>query len=144
MKTRHVMIMVISMALITAASVLAVAGEKTMVVPFAELQWKEMGIPGVTAAPVSGDMEKGPSRFFLKYASGLVTPMHHHTSDHFVVLVSGSVTMTVEGKDYKLGPGSYFALVQKAPHLTRVEGTEPAVFYITADAPWDVVLEEKK
>ena len=144
MKMKHVMIMAVAAALIAAASVLAIAAEKTMVLPKAELVWKDMGIPGIQAAVVSGDMEKGPSRFFLKYPVGLVTPPHHHTTDHYATLISGNITLTVDGKDYKLGPGSYFALTGKATHVSKVEGNEEAVFFIQADGPWDVVMEEKK
>ena len=144
MKLKHVMIMVTTAAVIAAASVLAFAGEATMVTPNADLKWKDLGIPGVAAAVVSGDMEKGPSRFFLKYPVGLVTPLHHHTTDHYVAMISGNITLTVAGKDYKLGPGSYFQLTGGAPHVAKVEGNEPAVFFIQADGPWDVVMEEKK
>lgn len=144
MKMKHVMILVVTAAVVAAASVVAIGGEKTMVVSKADLKWKDMGIPGVAAAPVSGDMEKGASRFFLKYPVGFVTPLHHHTTDHYVTLVSGTLTMTVEGKAYKLGPGSYFALTGKAPHIAKVEGNEEAVMFIEADGPWDVVMEEKQ
>lgn len=115
---------------------------KTAVMAKSDLQWKDMGIPGVVAAPVSGDMDKGPSRFFLKYPAGFVTPNHHHTTDHYVAMISGSITLTTGGKDYKLGPGSYFALTGMAPHVARVEGNEEAVFFIQADGPWDVVVEK--
>lgn len=142
MKLKHVMIMVITAAVIAAASVLVIAGEATMVTPKADLKWKDMGIPGVAAAPVSGDMEKGASRFFLKYPAGFVTPNHHHTTDHYVTVVSGNLTLTVAGKDYKLGPGSYFQLTGKAPHVAKVEGNEDAVMFIQADGPWDVVMEK--
>ena len=144
MKMKHVMIMALSAGVIAAASVLAIAGDKTVVVPKAELKWKDMGIPGVAAAVVSGDMEKGPSRFFLKYPVGLVTPLHHHSTDHYATLISGSISLTVDGKEQKIGPGSYFALIGKAPHIAKVEGTEDAVFFIQADGPWDVVMDEKK
>ena len=107
----------------------------------ADLKWKEMGIPGVAAAPVSGDMDKGPSRFFLKYPVGFVTPKHHHNADHYVAVVSGTITLTVDGKDHLLGPGSYFALTGKASHTAKVEGPSEAVFFIQADGPWDVVAE---
>ena len=142
MKLKHVMIMVISAAMIAAASVLFADTGKTVVVPKADLKWKDMGIPGVMAAPVSGDMKQGTSRFFLKYPKGFVTPNHYHTPDHYVTLVSGHVTITVDGKDYKLVPGSYFALTDKAPHVAKVEGDEEAVFFIQADGPWDVVMEQ--
>ncbi|HEX6790058.1 MAG TPA: cupin domain-containing protein [Candidatus Krumholzibacteria bacterium] len=144
MKLKHVTILALSAALVAAASVLAIAGEMTMVTPKADLKWKDLGIPGVAAAVVSGDMEKGPSRFFLKYPVGLTTPLHHHTTDHYVTLISGNITLTVAGKDYKLGPGSYFQLTGKAPHVAKVEGNEEAVFFIQADGPWDVVMEATK
>ena len=143
MKLKHVMIMVATVAVIAAASVLAVAGEATMVTPKADLKWKDLAIPGVAAAVVSGDMDKGPSRFFLKYPVGLVTPAHHHSADHYVTVLSGNITLTVGGKDYKLGPGSYFQLTGAAPHVAKVEGKEDAVFFIQADGPWDVVMEQK-
>jgi len=143
MKLKHVMIMTISTALIAVASMLAIGAGKSVVVAKADLKWKDMGIPGVVAAPVSGDMEKGASRFFLKYPVGFVTPKHHHPADHYVTMVSGTITLTMDGKDYKLGPGSYFALTEKMPHTAKVEGNEEAVFFIQADGPWGVVMEKK-
>src|SRR5262245_30827743 len=142
MKLQHVVILVVSAALTAVASVHVAGAGKSVVVPKGDLKWKDMGIPGVQAAPVSGDMQKGPSRFFLKYPVGFVTPNHHHTADHYVALVSGNITLTVDGKDQKLGPGSYFALTDKAPHVAKVEGNEEAVFFIKADGPWDVVMEK--
>ena len=142
MKLKSLVVMVVSSAVVVAASVSVVGAGKSVVVPKSDLKWKDMGIPGVAAAPVSGDMEKGPSRFFLKYPVGFVTPNHHHTADHYVALISGNITLTVDGKDQKLGPGSYFALTGKAPHVAKVEGKEEAVFFIQADGPWDVVPEK--
>ena len=142
MKLKPVMILAISAALIAAASVLTIGAGKSVVVAKADLKWKDMGIPGVAAAPVSGDMEKGASRFFLKYPVGFVTPKHHHTAHHYVTVVSGTITLTVDGTDHKLGPGSYFALTEKMPHTAKVEGNEEAVFFIQADGPWDVVMEK--
>lgn len=105
----------------------------------AELKWKDLG-NGVKAAVVSGDMDKGASRFFLKYPVGLVTPLHHHDADHYVTVISGSITLSTGGKDHKLGPGAYFALTKKAPHIAKVEGKEEALFFIQADSPWNVVM----
>ncbi|MGQ0794455.1 MAG: cupin domain-containing protein [Deltaproteobacteria bacterium] len=142
MKLKRIVITVISAVLIVSASLLAMSGSKSAAVSKADLVWKDLGIPGVAAAQVSGDMEKGASRFFLKYPVGFVTPKHHHTTDHYAAVVSGSVTLTMDGKDHKLGPGSYFALTDKMPHTVKVEGSEDAVFFIQADAPWDVVMEK--
>ena len=131
----------ISVALMAGAPLLAAGGDSAVVVTKADLKWKDMG-NGIAAAPVSGDMAKGASRFFLKYPVGLVTPRHHHDADHYATVVSGAITLTVEGKDYKLGPGAYFALTNKASHTAKVEGKEAAVFFIQADGPWNVVIKK--
>ena len=125
----------------TAAEAAADAG-RVVAVPQAELKWTDMGVPGLAAAPVSGDMAKGPCRFYLKYPVGFVSPSHHHSSDHYATVVSGTITLTAGGKEHRLGPGSYFALTGKMPHVAKVEGNEPAIFFIQSDGPWDVVMEK--
>jgi mannose-6-phosphate isomerase-like protein (cupin superfamily) len=129
-------------SVMTGAPTLAVGAGSAVVVAKADLKWKDMG-NGIAAAVVAGDMDKGASRFFLKYPIGLVTPKHHHSADHYVAVVSGTITLTVEGKDHKLGPGAYFALTNKASHTAKVEGNEEAVFFIQANGPWNVVMEKK-
>jgi len=141
MAIKRAMVISISAALIAVTAMVALASDASVVLSNSDLKWKDMG-NGIQAAPVSGDMEKGPCRFFLKYPVGLVTPNHHHDADHYVTVVSGSITLTVGGKDHKLGAGSYFALTGKAPHVAKVEGKEAAVFFIQADGPWNVVMEK--
>ncbi|MFQ2106561.1 cupin domain-containing protein [Aeromonas rivipollensis] len=138
MKSMYAVVLSLSALLLVAIPARA---ESTLVMTKADLKWKDMG-NGIAAAPVSGDMAKGESRFFLKYPAGLVTPNHHHDADHYVTLVSGAVTLTVAGKEYSLGPGDYFALTDKQPHVAKVEGSEEAVFFIQADGPWNVVMEK--
>jgi glyoxylate utilization-related uncharacterized protein len=143
MKLKHFMVMAVLAALTVGTPVLPAIGEgKSVIVTKADLKWKDMGAPGVAAAPVSGDMEKGASRFFLKYPVGFVSPKHHHTADHYVTVIFGTLTLTVDGKDHRLGPGSYFALTEKMSHIAKVEGNEEAVFFIQADGPWDAVMEK--
>jgi quercetin dioxygenase-like cupin family protein len=141
MTLKHALVISILAVLMAGASMLAADPGSTVVVAKADLNWKDMG-NGVTAAAVSGNMENGASRFFMKYPVGLVTPNHHHDTDHYVAVVSGTITLTVDGKDHKLGPGAYFALTNKASHTARVEGNEDAVFFIQADGPWNVVMEQ--
>ena len=141
MKKKHVLVLALAAAVVSAASVLAAEMGKSVVVAKADLKWKSMG-NGIAAAPVSGDMDKGPSRFFLKYPAGLVTPMHHHTANHHVTMISGTITLNVGGKEHRLGPGAYFMLGDKAAHIAKVEGSEDAVMFIQAEAPWDVVMKK--
>ena len=141
MTFKHAIVISISVVLMAGSPMLTFAAGPTVVVTKADLKWKDMG-NGVTAASVSGDMEKGASRFFLKYPVGLVTPKHHHSADHYATVVSGTITLAVGGKEHRLGPGSYFALTNKASHTAKVEGNEEAVFFIQADGPWNVVMEK--
>ena len=135
---KHALRITFAAALLTASPLLSAGGSVALK---SGLKWKDMG-NGVAAATVSGDMQNGASRFYLKYPSGLVTPMHHHDADHYVTVVSGKITLTVDGKDHKLGAGDYFALTGKAPHAAKVEGKEEAVMFIQADGPWNVVMEK--
>lgn len=135
-------LLALTVAIVAAALVFAFMPGKAVVVTKSDLKWKNMGIPGVDAAPVSGNMKTGPCRFFLKYPVGFVTPEHHHSPDHYVTVMSGTITLTAGGKKHRLGPGSYFSLTDRAPHIAKVEGKEPAVFFIQSDGPWDVVMEK--
>ena len=142
MNSRQFGIIGIAAALIAISPVAAIAAGQLEVVAKGDLKWKDMGVPGLASATVSGDMEKGASRFFLKYPVGFVTPKHHHSADHSGTIVAGTVTLTVDGKDYKLVPGSYFELTGKKPHVAKVEGNEEVVFFIQSTGPWDAVMEK--
>jgi mannose-6-phosphate isomerase-like protein (cupin superfamily) len=139
MTFKHVSMIAVTAVLLAGVPMQAFGAGSAMVVAKADLKWKDMG-NGIAAATVSGNMDKGPSRFFLKYPVGLVTPKHHHDADHHVTVVSGTLTLTVDGKDHKLGPGSYFSLTKKAMHVAKVEGNEEVVFFIQAASPWNVVM----
>lgn len=142
--TRQVPVRAIGCAVVLALLFvpLAVAGKGMAVVkPGAELKWAQGAIPGVSSATVDGDMTKGASRFYLKYAAGLTTPLHHHTADHYVTTVSGSLVIVADGKETKLTPGSYFAFTGGAPHVARCEGSEDCVMFVDSRGTWDVVPE---
>lgn len=142
MKQRLVTLLAVAALAIVVSMSFADSPSKSIVTPVASLAWTPAAIPGVSVAPVEGDMAKGPSHFYLKYDAGLVTPLHHHSPDHYVTVVSGTLVLTVDGKENRLGPGSFFALLNQAPHAARVEGKEAAVMFVDARGPWDVVLED--
>ncbi len=118
----------------------AQSAAKAIVTPVAEVKWKDAGVPGVASAVVQGDMAKGSSRFYLRYASGFAAPVHHHSPDHYVTTVAGNLILVVDGKEHRLAPGSYFALTGKAKHAARCEGAQDCVMFVDARGPWDVVL----
>ena len=132
------------MALALAVAGVALAGAgKTSLAPQADLKWTNAGIPGVSTAAVEGDMKKGASHFYLKYAAGLSTPVHHHSPDHYVTTVSGNLVLLVDGKEQRLTPGSFFAFTGKAPHAARCDGSQDCVMFVDARGAWDVVPEKQ-
>jgi quercetin dioxygenase-like cupin family protein len=117
---------------------------KAVFTPVADLKWSDAGIPGVATAGADGDMKKGASHFFLKYAAGFVAPMHHHSPDHYAVTVTGNLVLTAaDGKEVRLAPGSYFAFKDKAAHAARCEGAQDCVMFVDARGRWDVVPAKK-
>ena len=123
---------------------LAQSGMNAMFAPVAELKWVGAGVPGVSTAVVRGDMAKSASHFFLKYASGFVAPVHHHSPDHYATTVTGNLVLIVDGKEHRLAPGSYFAFTGRAQHGARCEGAQDCVMFIDARGPWDVVVAKPK
>ncbi len=78
-RAQWIIVVVIAIGLFAGPSLGASAGKGAVVVPAAKLAWTAGAIPGVSTAVVAGDLATGPSRFYLKYAAGLVTPPHHHS-----------------------------------------------------------------
>ncbi len=114
-------------------------------VPTMDMKWSDVpGFTGVQIAPVDGDPGKGPSHFFLKFASGFTAPVHHHTANHYVTVVTGNVVLIVDGQEQKLPPGSFFMLSGKTKHATRCEAGAECVLSLDARGKWDVVPEGDK
>jgi len=139
----HASILAAAAALTLAGAAPAAAQARGTVtfVPEENLRWTQGGVPQVSSAAVDGDMAKGPCRFFLKYAAGFVTPLHHHTPDHYVATISGTLMVSAGGKEYRVTPGSFFALTGEASHIARCEAGEDCVMFIHALGAWDAVME---
>ena len=129
----------IATASAAALATAALAQPQSSVVRAEDLKWTGAGIAGVSTAVVDGDIAKGASRFYLRYAAGFVAPVHYHSADHRVTTVTGTLVLIVDGKEHRLAPGSYFALLGKALHAARCDGAQDCVMFIDARSPWDVV-----
>ena len=93
-------------------------------------------------AAVQGDPNKGAARFFIKLPAGFSAPLHHHTSDHYVVVIAGTMVFNVDGKDNTLPAGSYFSFTGKKQHTTKCNDGAECVLYADAHGKWDVVPEK--
>lgn len=138
----------VAMAGVLAATLLVPAAARAkdtgtaVVVPAGDLKWDDAADrPGVKTAAVQGDPNKGASRFFVKLPAGFSTPLHHHTADHYVTVLSGTMVENVDGKDYTLPAGSYFAFTGKKKHTTRCTDGADCLVFIDSHGKWDVVPE---
>jgi mannose-6-phosphate isomerase-like protein (cupin superfamily) len=144
-RSGSVIVLTVVAALFASFSGAAFAGGGGAVIePRAGLKWAQGGVPEVSTCTLEGDMAKGPSHFYLRYAAGFAAPLHHHSADHYITTVSGTLVLTVDGKEHRLPPGSYFALTGKKEHVARCEGSEDCVMFADARGPWDVVMASDK
>lgn len=126
----------------TAAKTAAAQGKATLV-GADELKW--VGIPDTPAkmATVKGDSAKGAHASFVKLPAGFSAALHHHTADHHVAVVSGTLVLTPEGGAAKTLPaGSWFEFTGKKKHLTACSAGSDCVLFVVGSGAWDLVPAE--
>ena len=115
----------------------------SVLIPSSEIKLSDVpDMPGAQIATVEGDPRMGPSHFMLKFVSGFSAPLHHHTADHYVTVVAGTLVLTVDGKETRLPRGSFFYFTGKPPHSTRCEKGADCVLSLDVRGKWDVVPEK--
>ena len=111
-----------------------------VLVPAGDIKWNDVpGFPGLSMAVLQGDPAKGPHHSMIKFKDGFAAPLHHHSSDHFGTVVTGTLILTVDGKDTKLPAGSYFSFKGMKQHMTRCEPGADCVISMDVRGKWDVV-----
>ena len=143
MKTTIAVSLVVGSMLLTGTALAADKSKPAANVVFAtasEMKFADVaGFPGVQMAVVEGDPAKGASHFYLKYAAGFSAGVHHHSPDHYVTVVAGTLVLVVDGQEHKLPAGSYFAFTSKAKHATKCEAGAECILFLDARGKWDVV-----
>ena len=113
--------------------------------PAADLKWADVpGFPGLKMAVVQGDPGKGAAHFMLKFPGGFDAPLHHHSAEHYVSVISGTLVLNVDGKEHKLPAGSFFSFKGRKPHMTKCEAGADCVLSLDARGKWDVIPEGGK
>lgn len=109
-----------------------------------DIKWSEVpGFPGVQASTIEGNSEKGAHHAYMKFASGFAAPLHHHSADHFVTVVAGTLLLTVDGQEQRLPAGSYFSFKNKKAHATACAAGAECIISVDVRGKWDVVPEKK-
>ena len=111
-----------------------------------EMKWVPMpGLEGAMQVPLFGDPTKEAHRILYKWPAGTKAPLHKHTAGDRGVIVSGTLSLAVEGAPPKMLPaGSYFSLAGGVQHATAAEGDTPCIFYLEREGPFDAVMVEAK
>ena len=150
MKARNVLAFVVSFVM--AAAVMAQGGKSAakaepVIMPAADLNWTDLdpaGAPGVKIADLWGNHATGAFGSFIKFPAGFATPLHTHTHDFNVVIVSGTFIQGREGKpEFRLGPGSY--LMQPGGnyrHTTSCDQASDCVVFVESKGAFDLKLVE--
>jgi quercetin dioxygenase-like cupin family protein len=135
--------------LLAAGPVFAQAADhKAVVMPAADVKWVDMvgGPPGIMIAPLWGDYQKGAFGALIKFPAGASAPLHTHTSDMRIVVVSGTFIHGPEGKTpVRLGPGSY--LMQAGGsyrHTTACDKASDCVMFADGRGKFDIHMVEAK
>jgi hypothetical protein len=134
---------VLAVAVAQVASGQAGSGNAPIARPAADLKWTDLdpaGAPGVKVATLWGSHEKGAFGAFFKLPAGFSAPLHTHTHDMKLVIVSGTYLQAPEGKpELRLGPGSY--LMQpggKYRHTTGCDKASECLFFVESEGAFDL------
>ncbi len=118
-------------------------GGKAILVPASDLKFTEdPKSPGVQVAVLSGDPKKGASHLIIKLPANFEAPLHHHTSDHYSVVLAGTMVFTYDGQDHTLPAGSYFSFTGKKQHVTKCSDAAGCTLFVDTRGKWDLVPEK--
>ena len=137
--SRIAVAMLVSLAGVAAAFA---AGEATKPITMAPDQMKWVANPtatGVMTATVWGDPEKGAHGAFHKFTAGFSAPLHTHSANTKIVVLSGTMSLTGEdGKEMKFPAGSFYTQPNTFKHVTNCLAGSDCLLYLEADAKWDL------
>lgn len=156
MRGRNVLASAVSLLLATV--VLAQAGEgkakvppkgaagKAVIWPAADLKWVDLagGPPGVKIVDLWGDHTKGAYGALLKFPAGFTAPLHTHSSDMDIVVVSGTFIHGPEGQpEVGLPAGSYLKEPANYRHSAACDKAAECVFFAEGKGKFDLKMVEE-
>jgi quercetin dioxygenase-like cupin family protein len=149
-----------AVALLFAATVLAQApgsakapakhasgAAKAVVWPAADMKWVDApdAPAGVQQVVLWGDSTKGRFGTITKFPAGFSTPLHSHSANLKMVMISGTEIHGPEGKpEVRLSAGSYLFEPSGYKHTTACDKAAECVFFMEGDGKFDLVMAEKK
>jgi quercetin dioxygenase-like cupin family protein len=122
-------------------------GAKPVIWPAADMKWVDApdAPPGVKQVVLWGDPTKGRFGAMEKFPAGFTAPLHSHTANLRMVIISGTVIHGPEGKpEVRLPAGSYLTDPSGYKHTTACDKASECVFFMEGDGKFDLIPADKK
>ena len=105
---------------------------QAVVRPASEIRWKDVpDLEGVKRGVIWGNPEKTAYGALEKLPAGANLPLHWHSYEVSVVMVSGTLAVGLEGKPaQELWPGSYYFLPGGLKHTKACKAGEDCVVFV--------------
>jgi quercetin dioxygenase-like cupin family protein len=106
-----------------------------------DLKWTETpGAQGVQVAPIRGNMTKGAYRVMAKFPAGTKHPLHTHSGDLEVVVISGTFLYGADDASTKeFGPGSYAFIPGGTKHVSGCKAGAECILFQEGAEKFDMV-----
>jgi anti-sigma factor ChrR (cupin superfamily) len=118
------------------------AVSRLFVMPASDVKWTDLApsAPGVKVADLWGNHGKGAFGALFRLPAGFAAPLHTHTYDMRVLIISGTYIQAPEGKPaFRLGPGSYFLQPGGSyRHTTSCDPAADCIFFVESKGPFDL------
>ncbi len=134
--------LVMALLFISTADTRAQRKKEAIVWPAGDIKWSEMkgGPPGITYADLWGHITKGAYGTLVKLPAGMTHPLHTHSSDVKLVVLSGTFLYAPEGgMEQRLGPGSYLMVPAGVRHTSGVSADGPCEVFQEASGKFDFI-----
>jgi quercetin dioxygenase-like cupin family protein len=95
-------------------------------------------VEGASRAVLWGDPDRGAYAGFTRFAPGAKHPLHIHSHDITIVVVSGSYLYGSHEGDIRVGAGSYLFIPAGTPHRSGGDEREGCVFYEESNGAFDL------
>jgi anti-sigma factor ChrR (cupin superfamily) len=106
-----------------------------------QMKWEpNPGDPNVKMATAWGDSSKGAHGAFHKFPAGWTSPLHSHSADLKIAVISGTwIQKTEDGKETRLPPGSYELEPHNVKHISGCDAGSECVIFVVANGKFDLI-----
>lgn len=128
-------------ALLAAAPAVAQPPAGAWVQMLDSVEWTEI-VPGVDFGRVYGDWTQEAHGKLVRFAPGVISPLHTHGHPYTAVVIAGTVVNPYPGEENppKMGPGDAWSTPAGMAHTTGCVSAEPCLVYAHMDTLWDIEI----